>query len=790
MSSYNNKQKKPVSLRERLTSNSYKAAPYSNKRSSLTNALMVAAGVSSLGTHSVSAQTTPAASEKKGSNAIELIEVYGQPLAPYKAIRSGDLRRGAALADLPQTLSILTQTQIEDSGKTDLKDILSSQSGITLGTGENGNAFGDRYIIRGHEARSDVFVDGIRDPGMTTRESFANEQVEITKGPSATFAGRGSSGGAVNSITKQANNDKNFSILKNQLGSDDHHRITLDTNTVINDRVALRANILHAQEQVPDRKNIENERIGALLSASVVASDKISLTLDYYNLQAKDDADLGSYFDQGTRSPVSNIPVYAQKDDFLDTDVESLTFKFDYTLSDSLRFQNSARIGKTDNGYITTGIRGTNRATTDPQAPGAATAVLSTHQGWQEVEYAVNQSNLFLDLNLGDIEHKFVFGVEYSDETVVNGVFNIQNNADSNCLVLGRRGVSNGYCAIDASGNYDNNINTLLSRSFERGNQDADQTVTTVSAYVMDSVTLSENWSGFLGVRLDSFDYENTVMTRSGDELNYNYSDSLWNGHVGIVRNIKENGNIYATYSTATNINGGESDVGSSCGYGGLCGSSEQVSLSDPERVRNIELGTKWQLFDQRLLATAALFSITKDDVMESVGDDYSTLGTLNTGKNRVEGIEFSLTGAITNKLSAQFNATFMDSEILDAYNPEQISLALSNFADNQAYLQLRYDASGTFSFGGSVTHKSKMFGGQPDSAAGLNSATGEYFVVVPSYNVLDLFINYYPSDTLNFKLNIGNVTDEEYFTAAYRSGSFMYLGNAQNIRASMTYNF
>lgn len=36
---------------------------------------------------------------------------------------------------------------------------------------------------------------------------------------------------------------------------------------------------------------------------------------------------------------------------------------------------------------------------------------------------------------------------------------------------------------------------------------------------------------------------------------------------------------------TATNINGGESDLGASCGYGGLCG--------DPELVENNEFGTK-----------------------------------------------------------------------------------------------------------------------------------------------------------------------------------------------------
>lgn len=78
---------------------------------------------------------------------------------------------------------------------------------------------------------------------------------------------------------------------------------------------------------------------------------------------------------------------------------------------------------------------------------------------------------------------------------------------------------------------------------------------------------------------------------------------------------------------TATNINGGESDLGARCGYGGLCG--------DPELVENNEFGTKWSLLEEKLFLTATWFQMTKSDVMESVGDAYSTLATLNTDKNR-----------------------------------------------------------------------------------------------------------------------------------------------------------
>ncbi|MEQ8207615.1 MAG: TonB-dependent receptor [Woeseia sp.] len=648
-------------------------------------------------------------------------------------------------------------------------------------------------MIRGHEARSDVFVDGVRDPGMTTRESFATEQIEITKGPSSTFAGRGSTGGAVNGITKQASPDYNFSILEGALGTDNHHRVTFDTNKTMSDQVAFRANFLHAAEDVPDRSPAEKKRAGALLSGLYAPTEKLGFVADFYYLQADDVPDLGSYFDQTLRAPLKDVPVYLQTDsDFLDTEVKTITLKTNYSFNDGLRLQNSTRYGQTDNGYVTTGMRGTTRHETDPVAPGVSTLSLSSHQGWQQVEYFVNQLNVLWDTSTGDLKHTFVMGLELTDETVTNGVFALENTGATNCVLAGRGATAppqDSYCALDGNGNAVQNLGTLLGRTVTRGDADSDFKVNTYSMYLMDTVELSDNWSGFFGVRYDHFDYNNLVNSR-GTLQQYDYSDGFWNGHIGVVRTIGDNGNVYATYSSSTNINGGESDVGGSCGYGGLCGTPDQVEVGDPETTINMELGTKWNLFNERLLLTAAAFRMTKDDVMESVGDAYSTIGTLNTGKNRVQGVEFSVTGSITDKLSAQFSAAFMESEVLESFNTDDIGRVLSNFADDSLYLQVRYDANEKVSFGGSVTYKSEMYGGQPDTAAGYNSTLNDYSIVVPSYDVVDLFVNYYYSDRVNLRLNASNVSDEEYWVAAYRSGSFMYLGDSRNVRATVTWGF
>lgn len=718
-----------------------------------------------------------------------------EPGVPYKAKYSGDERHKRALAETAQNIQVLTKAQIEDSGYTDLREILDAQPGITLGTGENGNAFGDRYIIRGQEARSDVFVDGLRDPGMTIRESFATEQVEISKGPNSSFAGRGTSGGAVNSVTKQATTAYDYTRLSTGFGTDKHTRLTLDTNKVVNEDLAVRANLLYGYEEVPDRAPTDRERKGVALSTFWTPTDKLDLTLDYYGLRAEDNPDMGGFLvgDLPNRKPAKDVPVYAQSQDFLKSDVDIVTARLRYQFSPDTRVTNLTRLGQADNGYVTTGARASVFAGSDPRA-GASTISLSTHQGWQEVEYFVNQTNLHLDREIGGLKHEFMFGLEYSDHSVLNGVYDVANSG-SNCLVSGRGGASAGWCITDANGVPLSGINTIMNRQISKGASDIDWNVKTVSLSAMDTVDLSDKWTAFAGLRWDRYDFDTT--TRNLNTLtstNYDYSDSLWNGHLGLTYKLLPYANVYASYATASDINGGESDVGSSCGYGGICvdeGGGVAIADSKPEKTQSIELGTKWNLMDEKLLLSAALFQITKSDVMESVpaGTGYESSGALNTGKNRVRGVELALTGMITPKLTGQAGVAIMDSEVLRSNVADNEGKILSNFADNTAFVQLKYQATDAFSLGGAAKYEGRKYAGQPDSAAGYN-ALGQYSQPIPAYTVLDLFANYRINRNMDVRLNVGNVTDKDYYTAGYRSGSFLYKGDGRNARVTLNYDF
>ena len=730
---------------------------------------------------------------------------YAEPGAPYKAKKSGDVRHVKPLADTPQTIEVLTQTRIEESGKSDMRDVLATLPGITLGTGENGNAFGDRYVIRGHETRSDVFIDGMRDPGMTTRESFAAEQIEVTKGPSSTFAGRGSTGGAINVITKKASTEYDFTSLDAGLGTDEYIRLAIDSNQRINDQFAVRANLMYSYKEIPDRDPADEDRIGALISGLYAPSDRLKLVADYYYLKAEDIPDLGTYFVDG--KPEDDPPVYLQEDrDFLDTEVGAFTLKASYEFNDNFRLENGFRYGETDNGYV--------------NSNGRQSGTSSAHNGWQNADYLGNQANFFYNTKFAETEHTFVFGVEYTEENVENGLYNVTTNPSPYLVNEGPFGPTLDYGQAIADGV---DPSKIWSGEISKGDADSDFDIETISYYLMDTFDLTNNLTVFAGVRYDDFDYSNSVrrfqrQTNADGTTNfvlgdppvkYSYSDGFWNYHGSLVYHFLDDANVYFTYSTATNINGGESDVGSSCGYGGICGDPDTIGQGEPEETENLELGVKWEFFNKKLLATLAVFEITKDDVMESnSASAYETTGTYNTGENRIEGVEFSLTGNFSEKLSMQFGAAIMSSEVLDSYldgtvevtsrggavsMPDNIGKGLANVADESANLQLRYQFTPAFSAGIAATYKGEMYVGQPDTAAAIRTnpdGSYEYSYKIPDYTSFDLFANYRINQAMNLRLNANNITDEDIYTAAYRSGQFVYIGERRNAYLTLTYDF
>src|SRR5690606_31601880 len=187
------------------------------------------------------------------------------PGTGYKAIGMQSPKYSQPLVDIPQTITVIPQEVIEDRGATSLQEVLRTTPGISLGAGEGGLPLGDRAFIRGFDARTDTFVDGFRDFGSYFRDPFNLEQVEVTKGPGSAYAGRGSTGGTINLVTKTPRADAFYAgsaSIDNELST----RFTVDLNQPLADSGleggAVRLNAVFHEGTVPGRDEVDYERWG------------------------------------------------------------------------------------------------------------------------------------------------------------------------------------------------------------------------------------------------------------------------------------------------------------------------------------------------------------------------------------------------------------------------------------------------------------------------------------------------------------------------------------------------
>src|ERR1700734_1005395 len=218
---------------------------------------------------------------------------YADPAAPYKGDRvqaSGKFPE--PLLNTPKTVTVLTKDIIEDKNATTLKQAILSTAGVTLGSGEGGNAFGDRFFVRGFDVRNDIFVDGIRDPGVSIRENFFTEEVEILRGPASTDAGRGPSGGAINIVTKQAEDD-DFYSAESQLAGDETRRFTFDVNKAISPILDVRLDGLIQGAGVAGRDDTTDNRNGLAGALTFRPLSNLTIKADYSNTYLSGVPDFG-----------------------------------------------------------------------------------------------------------------------------------------------------------------------------------------------------------------------------------------------------------------------------------------------------------------------------------------------------------------------------------------------------------------------------------------------------------------------------------------------------------------
>lgn len=672
---------------------------------------------------------------------------YADPAAPYKVDRvqaSGKFPE--PLLNTPKTITVLSKEILEDKNATTLREIGRSTAGVTLGSGEGGNAFGDRFFIRGFDARNDVFIDGIRDPAVSIRENFFTEQLEILRGPASSYAGRGTAGGAINIVTKQAT-DRNFQNAETTFGTDMTKRVTLDVNQVIDPTFSVRVGGLFQDANVAGRNYVTDNRWGTFISTRYAPTNDIKITTNYVHTDLSGYPDFGvPYYKQGnvpvTEAGIPRGTWYG----FLNRDWQSArqdfgTLTAEYKPTNNITLTSRTRMEQSTLAYI--GTLPQSPVTTNPD-PTQWTFTASAQSRNQWVDVIANQEDATFKFDTGSVKHTAVTGLEVSNERIgigrYTGLASEVNGSGftSNGALPGQSIYSPGYTFNSDP------FNPVL------GGDPTHYNVDSGALYVLDTA----NWEDTIivngGVRWDNYALRSStaaaVSRVNSDFVNYNG---------GIVYKPVPIGSIYAAYATSTNPFGSELDA-TGADYGS--NSPTNTTILGPEQNKAAEVGTKWELFDRHLLLTGALFQTTKDNARETVGT------TLTSGAAyRIQGIDIEASGKITDRWSIFGGIVLMDSKVTKSNIAGNVGLPLANVAHQSFSLLTKYKFDGDWELGGQAVFRSKVYGG----TFGANTGT-----LIPSYWRFDAFVEKKIDQHWTMKLYAQNLTNKLYYDTLYRSAT------------------
>ena len=694
--------------------------------------------------------------------------------APYKVDKSADGRFTEPLRDTPKSVTVIPKEVLQDQGATSFRDVARNTPGVTLGTGEGGNAFGDRIFIRGFEARNDVYIDGQRDPGVSSREIFAVEQVEIVKGPSSAFLGRGTTGGSVGLESKKAQTGNDFLVGELTGGTSDMVRGTVDANYQLGEGAALRVNGLYHTGDTPGRDYVDNERWGASAALTWKLAPTVTLDADYYYFRSDGMSDYGHPFDPATLEPYKVDPdnfYGAVGRDFIKNGADIGTVALEWAPSSAVKLRTQTRYGEVSNRYVVSVPRAPRVVTSDPAdlaagfVPGELVVDTSSPQRNATSKYLGNITTLDLDFATGGIGHTVVLGGEVSSEKVTNLRYAFPafvEDANGNQV-----GTPSGFTRdlFDPDPVLGYNIPAVLDTSTPPGVTDVDSW----SLFALDTMKFGEKWQLLLGARYDTFDIRATGASRGtpydveSDVDFLNYQASLLYKPIRAV-------SLYASFATSSNPSGEQLDS-TSPEYGGVIG-AENLK---PERNKAYEVGAKWEA-GGHLLLTAAAFRIDKSDARENQGGGVY----VDVGKLRSQGFELGASGNLTSRLAVFGGYTYLDAKIVESADPTKVGSRFANVPKHSFALLANYAVTERLMLGAQAQYRSRVFGGTLDANG--NS--------LPGYWKFDLVGRYRLTDKVELRANVTNLTDKRYYDAIYRSGtpfSFVAPGRQATVSVSVT---
>lgn len=735
---------------------------------------------------------TPAAQaeESKEKSAGDTLVVEAQAPSLYAPTKSADPKFSRPIADTTRTVTVISEQVLKDQGATNLTDALKNVPGVgAFFAGENGNSStGDTIYMRGADTSNSIYVDGIRDIGSVTRDTFNTEQVEVIKGPSGSDYGRSAPTGSINMISKQPRLDSGIDASAS-IGSAWYRRGTLDLNEAIGETTAVRLNLMGEKTHDAGRDNVKNERYGIAPSIAFGLGTQNRLYLNYLHVKQNNTPDGGvptvglpGYSAPNAKTSALNSSgkvdthnFYGTNSDYDDSTTNTATMRFEHDFNDTTTIRNTTRWSQIKQDYMMTAMMGgaSNIGMPDPNNVNTWTWTRNINTKDVSNKILTNQTNLTSKFYTGSVGHDISTGVEFTHEQQTNyGVYPFTAppvnlyNPNSNISLGG------------------------LQRSGANSNGQTD----TFGIYAFDTLQITQDFELNGGIRLDSYHTEydsaslcggtgrNAVKCPAGVAKNSpvttvdaTKSGNLVNWKAGALYHLTQNGNVYVNYGISQQPPGGSNFALAAGGTG----SSANRTDFKPQKAKTSEVGTKWEVLDKRLLLSAAVFRTDIENDVEANDDGtYSQYGT-----KRVEGYELSVAGNITPAWQVIGGFTQQRASVREGAEVAQDGTTSLPYTPEHAFtLWSQYQATDAISVGAGARYIGSMHRGK-DGAVGTPSYTESYWVA-------DAKLGYRVNSTLDLQLNVYNLFDTNYVSSINKSGYRYHPGEPRTFALTANVHF
>ena len=672
---------------------------------------------------------------------LNTIVVTAQTEGSYQGAQASSPLYTEPLRDTPQSITVVPQAVIRDQNATTLRDVLRNVPGISFQAGEaSSTVAGDNLTIRGFNARDDMFVDGIRDTGIYTRDSFNTEQVEVVKGPASAYEGYGETGGSVNIISKSPQLTPFYDVTGG-VGTNAYNRESLDLNqpiTIWGDAgVAVRLDAFQQYNEVADRDFVYDGRWGFAPSLAIGLGTPTRVTVSYLHQREDDLPDYGFPFVNAAAIKVGTFPQselnrlaplpYSNWYGLLYRDQETAitdmpTLKIEHDFDNDIKLVNQTRYDRTSFGAFNVSARFDNPppATTPPLALNMITRETSARSDVDSLW--ANKTFATIPFETWHIPNTLVTSLEVSRET------DVFSNATGPY-------VDTSLYDPNAFAPYTGNMTWTDSTTNE---------LEDVAYTLFDTIKFTPQWELTGGMR---YDHLNSSSNDPGPKTPSNFArvDDLFSWRAALVYKPLPFGSFYAGYGTSFNpsIQG----IGDGASNDVLAANTANLA---PEEDISYEIGSKWDLLDEKLSLNLALFRTEKTNARVVDPTQPGTVYTLS-GEQRVEGVEFDAAGNLTPEWKVFGGYVFMKSRVLSGPPSAYPGNVLPNTPNQSASLWTTYDLPWHLTIGTGGQFVDQRYSGVNE----LNSA--------PGYWTQQAMLAYKVSKNVDVQLNVYNVWDKEY---------------------------